>query len=195
MSFLGLEYVNPAEIYMIREELIERNLGGGKVGSNFGTGRWAIEITLQPQSFENAQHRVSAHRAKHGELTPFNLPMPQIVSTDFPSATFGVGAAAAQGAGTVNLKSSTSMNLPVGRFIKFSNHNKIYQIDGAGVYTVTSSGVVVSIVPNLTVAVGTSHTWDGDSPELRCTYARGSRGFMNVNRRSIVTRSISVEEV
>ena len=40
MSFLGLDYVNPAEIYMIREELIERNLGGGKVGSNFGTGRW-----------------------------------------------------------------------------------------------------------------------------------------------------------
>ena len=193
-EFLGLRYVYPIEVEMIREEEIEIPLGGGKVGSRFGTGRWVASVTLEPQSFNDGQHRLSVHRAKHGQLSAFSFPMPQFAKATFPSATFSVGAAASQGAGTVNLKSSSNMVLPVGRFIKFSNHDKIYQVDGAANYTVTSSGVVVSIVPNLTAAVGTSHSWNGDNPSMQCTYARGSRGYLNVNRRSILSRSVTVEE-
>ena len=194
-DFLGLKYVYPADIELVRDERLERSLGGGMTGTVFGAGRWAVDLTLEPGLAATAKHRLAAHRAKHGSLSSFAVQMPQPAAGVFDSSyTYDVGAAAVVGANQVNLKCSSDVTLPIGRFIKFSNSNKVYQVDGPADYTITSAGVLVSIIPNLVAAVAITHDWDAE-PDLTCKYDPNSLGFASINRQGVVTRRISVIEV
>ena len=195
-EFLGIPYVNPCNIELLREEQILTSLGGGKIGIRFGTGRWAVQIALAPDIFSRAKYRLAAHRAKHGSLSSFLLLMPQIEIAELPNGIYRIGANAAIGVDSVMLRCNQNLTLSVGRFIKFSNHNKVYQVNGETDYAITDVAQAVSIVPNLVTGVKLSgvNRWDAE-PSLTCRYSENSRGFIRVDRRSVVTRSISVEEV
>ena len=199
-SFLDLKYSNPCDIELIREEIIVKSISGKKSGTVFGAGRWFVNIGLEPQFFAVAKHRLAAHRAKHGNLNTFTLQMPQIVSSNFdPSDSHSINSSAAIGASNVRIRYARSGDFPlkIGRFIKFNNHDKVYQVGGDSDYNLgqgSNVSVTISIIPNLVKAITNSTKWEHD-PNLTCRYSYGSRGFAEINRSSVVVRSISVEEV
>lgn len=193
MSFLGLEYVNPAAVEPVLQEVRNRAIDGGVGGTVFGHVRWRVELPLEPRAFSNASGRVAVHRAMHGTLRTFMVPMPQLVPGAIADDPGQVMAAAAAGASSVMLRSAQEIMLPVGWFVGLGSGVKVYQVDGDADYMVTAAGVAVRIVPNLLAAVAADARWQ-PNPDLLCRYAAGSDAAWRVNGASVVAPRIVVEE-
>lgn len=101
--------------------------------------RWDLLITLEPIiDVGTALGRLASHRARHGHHTAFSIPMPQISGYKAPTDITGnvrVASDYAAGASTIQITpqpiSAANVNhirnIAYGTFIKFPNHNKVYQ--------------------------------------------------------------------
>ena len=191
MSFLGLDYVYPAVIEAVQQERIIPLISGRVTGARFGILRWHVEIGLEPRRFgDSGSKMLSVHRAKYGITEPFTLLMPQLGTEVVVSHNQQrTAAAAVAGASSVSLDATVDVDLPDGRFIKFSGHSKVYQVDGA--VTVTDAGVMVDIVPGLVANVVNNERWNA-TPNLRCRHDEA--GGITISGRGIVSPVLSVTE-
>ena len=98
------------------------------------------------------------------------------------------------GGTSVQLRAAVDTPLPIGRFIGFVDHPKVYQVDGESDYTVTPAGITVLVHPSLQATVLPDERWLS-TPTLRCRYAQDSGGAMNLTVRGILRPYITVDEV
>ena len=197
MNFQDLDYIAPASIEPVIVERIVPTLNGGRVGLRLGFVRWRVELTLEPRVYRQVSAALHLHRTRHGIITPFNLPMPQMVSgdvvtdddhrTDADMTTFA-------GQSNITLRAPVDLVLPLGWFIGFDGHQKVYQVDGVTDYTVNDAGVEVQLIPVVQATIHARERWIA-RPNLWCRYAENSGGTWAVNRRNIVAPVITVEEV
>ena len=195
-SFLGLDYVNPAAIDGIIEERLIRTFSGGAVPIRVGHIRWHVELGLEPRRFADASRRLAVHLAKHGQSVSFALVMPQIgpeVIADHVGQKITAAAAIGASSVTLTVNVNQQIDLPVGRFISFAGHTKVYQVDEDADVSLSNVGVVVSIIPPLQAAVANNERWNAN-PALTCRYDAGQGGW-SLNSRSIVAPLLSVIEV
>ena len=194
-SFLGLEYVHPAQVEGVRPESNNIAVSGRISSLRFGHVRWKVGLTFEPRiSARTIDARLAVHKAKQGTTGSFSIPMPQIVDGELPGDAGLVVAATSVGASGVQLKASSDTVLSIGRFISFAGHDKVYQVDGADDYTVVSSGTTVTVVPNLLAGVVGGARWF-PNPSLLCRYASSARGGWASDGRGIVRPTVSLLEV
>ena len=194
-SFLGLDYVHPVQVEGVQPESNNTALSGRVSSLRFGHVRWKVGLTFEPRiPTRTIDARIAVHRAKHGTTGSFTIPMPQIVDGELPGDAGLIVAAVSAGASGVQLKASSNTVLPIGRFISFAGHDKVYQVDGTGDYTIVSSGVTVTVVPNLLAGVVSGARWF-PNPSLLCRYAGSSRGGWSSDGRGLVRPTVSLLEV
>ena len=191
-DFLGLAFATPLSIQTEQVSNLVRTRDGSIAGTREGYPRWQVDITFEPRQFEDYQAELMAHRIRNGVTVPFTMKMPQVArhSSIGSSDSYDVRQAAGRGDSVIVIRPSSSKTIPEGRFIKFSNHSKVYMTDNVGY---SGSDIVLNIVPDLVMAIATTHDCD-PNPNLTCTYLENSGGFYQINRRSIIPSQISVIE-
>jgi hypothetical protein len=123
---------------------------------SFTGQRWRVSFGVESQP--NAA--ILVHMLTRLTSTfEFNVPQPD---NPFLSESLTAAVTASSAAGSTSF--STGATVPVGRFIRFNNHNKVYMVTG-------QSGSVVSVYPALESAVSSSVNFNyGINTTMRVFY-------------------------
>jgi hypothetical protein len=151
-------------------------LSGRRQSRQLAAQYWTIDAEFAPLTRSRAAQIMAFLNLQNNSLDSFNVIIPQYSWSDgdikyittYPSPTLSVSASAAIGATAISIDfdtitssditaagGSASTTFRAGDFIKFNNHNKVYQltadvsIDGSGAGTMT-------IFPGLFSAITTS---------------------------------------
>jgi hypothetical protein len=115
--------------------------------------RWEVEAGLEPQS--TGSHELMSLLVTKGVTEEFKIIMPQNYgSTKELTTTANITATGSLGSSSVTISLNNGI-LPMGRFIKFNNHSKIYMTTSK----LTSGSGVVGIFPELRVAVSNEYVY------------------------------------
>ena len=163
-EFLGLGYHNPLSIDSYTGATNSETLDLKQAPSSTGNQLWILSISLEPIPFNTtARSNVVQHQFKHhGDNTSFEIPCPQD-SGYLPTgaaATLTVATAAVAGAESIALSTGTAYEaMPVGQYIRFSNHTKVYRVTSksngtVGLYPALQNAVTTGtadLAPNIKV--------------------------------------------
>ena len=184
MQFLGREITDVTIESMLIQQT-GRAISGRKWTSSIKAQYWRFIITLQSSFHDSPQSavRVFAHQAARGGGQQFQMSVPQ---PPVGNNTLGGKqlSQAAQGATRIGLSGIGAPVIDGGRFVKFSNHAKIYIVEDATATTLT-------IFPGLVAAVPTSTGMDF-LPDMPATYGGLARLDFRGGR---ATPALIVEEL
>ena len=191
-TFLGMDLAAPTFVEPFTPERKRRTVGGASVGRRTGTTRWRVDTALEPTPFGDPRRtELAVHRARHGITRAFVMRMPQLQEIEWPRDAMLSTRLSRAGASEITLASDQDFTLPLGAFVSFGNHAKVYQVEAEA--KIIKTGEAVRIVPALETEVPDDATWTPE-PLLTCTYAEESDAAWHVDERSIVTGRIVVEE-
>ena len=131
-EFLGITYNLPVEVLNQEDtrEIETQSLAIYRPSS--GAQRWELKINLGPLNYlDPSITKISTHQNKHGYRLPFSLEMPQLIGAEYKQPrgtiieTHGVHQS---GVDLINITANRNIEIPEGRFFKFANHNKVYQL-------------------------------------------------------------------
>ena len=194
MEFFGLKYIHPVRIDSETGELTADSDALRIQSIRTGRQRWEMVITLEPVGrLSEVVGRLGTHRNENGSHTEFELTMPQTSGYVKPSNVNGIirtDRNHASGDNSIYVEASINdaannnhvRNMPVGTFVSFGNHNKVYRIagvaDGAAAHE-----AVYRIFPALVADVARGITvdtqpmvvakYDPDVPPIDATNAQG----------------------
>lgn len=144
-SELSAVFAAPLKISSKQNVLVSDSLNLKRHTGNTGAQRWEIETSIVP-SQRNGELFAKLVIASFAETVYVRFP--QIVGCEMDnSQTIQLLVPALPGADTIHL-SGVSGSIPVGHFIQFTNHNKVYTVTDGG-----SSVGDVKIFPKLKQAV------------------------------------------
>ena len=157
--------------------------------------RWDLLITLEPiVDVGAALGRLASHRARHGHHTAFSIPMPQISGYETPSDVTGnvrIASDYSAGAQTIQITpqpiSAANVahirSIAPGTFIKFPNHNKVYQVSVSDAAPPNNRSII-ELFPPLVSAITVGLTvifepfisvrYDPDAELITSTDSRGA---------------------
>lgn len=204
--FLGLNYATPLSVRSTSRAFRSESLSYKVQTSRGDAQRYELSIPLQPDNGDlKAGARLSTHRATFGLTDAFEITMPQWNSTETdidrvaPMHTINASGTFVAGVDTIMVRAMTGMNpsnerfvIPEGRYIKFSNHTKIYQVTS----TVTrEAGQTVSlpIYPVLQMGISAAVTIDVD-PDITVYYSEDSLEEIQITNGIIVRQTLNVVE-
>jgi len=142
-KFLNFDYVTPVTIKNNEPKFVTDTLSLRRQTVRTGVQRWELTVGFKGGKSDNLLGALQAHYMRLGD-TAFNFAMPQpfmidTLDTDVYEPTTGTADGTA-GSTTVTLSSAGIY--PVGWFVKFSNHNKVYMVT-------ESNGITLKIAPAL----------------------------------------------
>ena len=190
-TFLGFNYVTPLKITP-EERVFRSNTLSLRVQTSESTAsRWRILVGLEPIVGGTGAARIQTHRAVNGVHSSFAMEMPQHTGTEVTSTSPVNVATANSGSSTVSLSSLATFTIPAGRFVRFSNHTKVYQI----VETVTSSGgaVTATVYPELVDNISAGVTLSL-SPDVTVRYSEEGNTSLMVRDGFVVQTTMDVTE-
>lgn len=154
MLFLGkYPYGNPISVMNNRPVREHSALNQKKSYIQLGSARWDIMITLQPITVgaEEAANEIESHIMRHSDRSSFEIPMPQRV---IAPVTQSVSVAAEYSVFQKNIAITDGAELPIGLYISFANHRKVYRIvdtyvqDRVGTFITLEPGLHERVLPN-----------------------------------------------
>jgi len=160
-KFLDFNYVTPVTIKNNEPRFITDTLSLRRQSVRTGAQRWELTVGFQGGKADNLLGVLQAHYLRFGD-TAFNFAMPQpfmidTSDTDVYEPTTGT---ASGSAGSTSVTLSSAGIYPVGWFVKFASHSKIYMVT-------ESNGTSLKIAPALTedlvdIAVTSDQATDED---------------------------------
>ncbi len=121
---------------------------------NNGAQRWLVNVNFQGTQSDRMWNEFMSHATANAH-TPFEIVMPQHwLDNDYITTIndITVAADANGGSNIVSINSSSQFILPIGRYIKFGNHTKIYQIANS-INSTDGSVTDLQIYPQLVTPV------------------------------------------
>jgi len=165
-------FAAPLSINSNRPSLINDTLTLKRKASYSDIQRWEIETALVP--FENPSEFLVQNVAA-GYSEPFFIRMPQIYRSEKISQTLApkVFAAVSAGNTTVNI-TNAGAGLPVGEFIKFAGHSKVYIVKAST--SIGGSVNQLTIFPKLSKSIALNESvLYGDKVSMAAMYGDDSK--------------------
>lgn len=144
-----------------------------------GAQRWALTLPLEPTIVGESISGAMANILGADYARKLDVPMPQIV--DVPTIGSHTVTAPAR---AINVTSSVELPLLKGRFIRFTNHSKVYIV-------MSKVGRNIEVYPRLLQSVNGARI--NAEPDLRCRQRRDTISV--VIRRKIIRPVLRVVEV
>ena len=176
-DFLGSRIID-VTIDQVTNQVPQTSLSLKQVVSKTFTQYWTLTATLEPYTIFTLEDGLElSARFRAYELNPFDFPFPQ------PKLNGRIiGSASSTNAGQKQVTVS-AITLPVGRFISFSSHRKVYQITNI-------SGNQMTIYPelreNISGTVNTSPTMKVGFLSIPSFQFRDSLGTFTLRMRELL---------
>ena len=202
--FLDLKYAHPVSVDSETGERTRETDTLRIQSVRSSRQRWDLLIALEPITDVGAAlGRLASHRARHGSHTAFDMPMPQISGYETPSNVTGVVRVAANyDAGIDSIQISTQpiteanvehiRNISPGTFVKFTNHEKIYQISVSDT-AAPSNRSILDLFPPLVSEVAAGLNLDFE-PNIRVRYDPDAPTIISTDTRGASIPRIAVIE-
>jgi len=143
-KFLNFDYVTPVTIKNNEPKFVTDTLSLRRQTVRTGVQRWELTVGFKGGKSDNLLGALQAHYMRLGD-TAFNFAMPQpfMIDTSDTNVYSPTTGTASGDSGSTSITLSSAGTYPVGWFIKFSDHNKIYMVT-------ESSGTSLKVAPALT---------------------------------------------
>ena len=141
-------FIAPLTIESKKISLISETMGMVRRGTYSDNQRWEVTCGMRP----NNDADMFAQQVVAGFSDSFHIRMPQLMSKKkiVSNIVFSADKAYSGGAPSVGLTGGGGVNLPVGHFIKFSGHDKVYMVTASSY----SNGLnIVRLMPKLRKAI------------------------------------------
>ena len=153
--FLGANYAREVAVNDWRRRGVTETMDGRVQQSIGAAQRWEFIIGLQTDVFGKREllARIAAHRRAHQFSGVFDLLVPQpLGQPDLPSGlALAVPVKADAGATSLRFRrtSADRWDVPIGRYVKFAGHDKIYAVQEAKSLPARNTNYEVEIYPSL----------------------------------------------
>lgn len=161
-------FAAPLSVKSNRPALINDTLSLKRKTSYSDVQRWEIETALMP--FEDPSNFL-VQNITTGYSQAFYIRMPQVYRVNKISQDFNLKVSSNINASSsiITLNGTGVTSLPIGEFIKFQNHSKVYIIKN--ITTLTSSSAQIEIFPKLVKNIVTNEiVYYGDKVSMTAMY-------------------------
>ena len=195
-SFLGIRYSTPLNVTIDQKQFSTETENYDRQTINLGFERYRIDVTFELDGFGElmAASKLRRHRQKHGLGSRFTMAMPQDLGVgDAPSVDVTVRGTVDKGDDTVQMiTGDRTVQIPVGRFITFSGHKKVYVIESFSYRPFQVYGDAV-IQPNLQKNIANGELVNF-TPDITVRYALDGTASFGYTRGAMSKLSMSVVE-
>jgi len=159
-EFLGkYPYLTPLSITSNEATLTFDSLNLRRKVVKKNAQRFEFVITVSGGQRDTLHADLMANWLTYGASIPFTIEVPQHLYTDNKTEIATVITNVGQynaGSSSITITSNSSYKIPAGRFIRFSNHNKIYVTKNS--VEVNSGVSILEISPSLTTLLASTTT-------------------------------------
>ena len=191
MLFLNeYEYANPISVMSNRPVQEQESLNQKKSYITTGSQRWDLMITLEtiPPGESEKLARLRAKIAGLSNRDSFEIIMPQYV-TPPNQRVWTTGEHTVQ---KTVIQIAQSIIIPIGLYIKFQNHRKVYEVKDS--YIRHGTGTFIEIEPGLHETVASAEDIDM-SPMISVNFKTGQQFGFRTNRMGEWIPELRLQEV
>lgn len=151
-SELQYVFVAPLNVYSNQPSFVSDSLGLRRSAASRNSQRWEVEAGVAPTSVDSRAANYLAHSIDKGHAVPFYIRMPQVVRPDSvkipENRTIYTDGPVLEGSVYLDIGGLGLSEMPVGEFIQFSGHEKVYMVVESG-----DKGQGVKIKPALRTGI------------------------------------------
>lgn len=195
------EYINPI-VFIPRDNALVTKAANNKLRSVDTDGEYfEFTITLEPVDINdpNGFADLLNHRTTYSINKPFDMPCPQPTYKGHPFDTLSSATASSAGALTNSIrinKTPSELEGGIGRFVKFDNRSKIYQIKRIDSVAGNTTHSDILLYPQIEYGelASTQRNLNFHSFNMRVTYINTGTFTVRTTNRGQVSHAITVTE-